>query len=215
MSTKPTPVPVQPRAAGDEGARLRERKKRTTWRALQMAGLSLVAERGLHAVTTEQIAAEAGVSQRTLFNYFTSKEDVLVGTDPDLAPALAAILRARPAAEPPLESLKQVFLGYAEAIAEDQHRWQLRMQVVDDNPELLPALVGSSAVIGRELTRTVAARTGMDPETDTYPSLVVNVSLTTLRTVLHKHAAAGFAGSLTALTAAAFEAVMAGLPSPD
>src|SRR5690554_6857914 len=81
-----------PSAGADDGTQLRERKKRATRRALQLAGLTLVAERGLDAVTTEEIAAAAGVSQRTLFNYFTSKEEVLVGHDPDLVERLAARL---------------------------------------------------------------------------------------------------------------------------
>lgn len=213
MPTSSFPAPP-PAPLADDGGQLRERKKRSTRRALQMAGLTLVAERGLDAVTTEEIAAAAGVSQRTLFNYFTSKEDVLVANDPDLVPALAKALAERPADRAPLEALRDVFGQYAQIVSADQNRWRLRMRVVDQNPALLPVMIGASAVFARELTLAIATRTGKDAEVDLYPSLVVNVALTTMRTALQRHAAGGFRGSLGELTAEAFDAVMAGLPGP-
>lgn len=214
MSTPLSPARAPSAPLADDAGALRERKKRTTRRALQMAGLTLVAERGVEAVTTEEIAAAAGVSQRTLFNYFTSKEDLLVGNDPDLVPALAAALTKRPAHIAPLEALRDVFQQYAQIVAADQDRLRLRMQVVDDNPSLLPAMIGASSVFGRELARVIADRTGADLDADLYPSLVVNVALTTMRTTLHRYAARSFRDSLTHLTLEAFDAVMAGLPLP-
>lgn len=53
----------------------RTRHKRATRRALREAALELGSVAGLGDVTVEQIAARAGVSTRTFFNYFDSKED--------------------------------------------------------------------------------------------------------------------------------------------
>ena len=53
----------------------RERRKLATRRALRSATLDLGLERGLHAAPIEEIAARAGVSTRTFFNYFETKED--------------------------------------------------------------------------------------------------------------------------------------------
>nr|BFF17902.1 hypothetical protein GCM10025730_14230 [Promicromonospora thailandica] len=60
---------------------LRERKKRARRLALIDAAQHLVTEHGLDAVTVEMISARAGVSPRTFFNYFESKDDAVLGAD--------------------------------------------------------------------------------------------------------------------------------------
>lgn len=60
---------------------LRERKKRARRAALIDAAQLLVGEHGLDAVTVEMISAEAGVSARTFFNYFESKDDAVLGAE--------------------------------------------------------------------------------------------------------------------------------------
>ena len=61
---------------------LRERKKRARREALIDATHRLVAEHGLDAVTVDAICDEAGVSVRTFFNYFETKDDAVLGHTP-------------------------------------------------------------------------------------------------------------------------------------
>src|SRR3954465_1350191 len=61
---------------------LREGKKRARREALIDATHRLVAEHGLDAVTVEAICEEAGVSARTFFNYFETKDDAVLGHTP-------------------------------------------------------------------------------------------------------------------------------------
>ena len=63
-------------------------------------------ESGFDAVTTEQIAGRAGVSPRTFFNYFATKEGAVLGTTPADLDELRAQLDARPADEPILDSIR-------------------------------------------------------------------------------------------------------------
>jgi len=58
---------------------VRQARRERTHTAIHTAALALVAEKGLKATTTDEIAAEAQVSPRTLFNYFAVKEDAVMG----------------------------------------------------------------------------------------------------------------------------------------
>lgn len=61
----------------------RVRRKAETARALIQAARRLTIEHGLNGFTIEALAAEAGVSRRTFFNYFASKENAVLGVSLD------------------------------------------------------------------------------------------------------------------------------------
>ncbi|MBO9039523.1 MULTISPECIES: TetR/AcrR family transcriptional regulator [Curtobacterium] len=77
-------------AAATEPCTLRERKKQQTRQALHDAALTLVSAHGLDGVTVEQICADADVSPRTFFNYFSSKAHAALGLDSVEVPERAA-----------------------------------------------------------------------------------------------------------------------------
>ena len=87
---------------------LRERKKLATRLALHEAALRLVAERGLDAVSVDDIADRADVSPRTFFNYFPSKVDAILGLDPEAPRQQADAFLDRPAGESPVQALRAV-----------------------------------------------------------------------------------------------------------
>ncbi|MER7706066.1 TetR family transcriptional regulator [Kitasatospora sp. NPDC097605] len=65
---------------GDEaGLGLRERKKRQTAIRIWRTAIALFAERGFDEVSVAEIAAAAEVSKMTVFNYFPTKEDLVLG----------------------------------------------------------------------------------------------------------------------------------------
>jgi len=67
-------VPAKPKA---EAPSRRQEHKLRTERALQQAALQLFAKNGYDETTTDEIAEKAGVSPRTFFRYFPTKEQVL------------------------------------------------------------------------------------------------------------------------------------------
>lgn len=74
-------------------------------RALADAAYALLAEGGLEAVTAEAVAHRAGVSRRTLFNYFPSAESALTASITDWVAELTEAVRARPDDEPVMDAL--------------------------------------------------------------------------------------------------------------
>ena len=51
--------------------------KRRRYRAIRQAAAELVRERGYEAMTYDAVAERAGVSRRTVFNYFPTKFDLI------------------------------------------------------------------------------------------------------------------------------------------
>jgi AcrR family transcriptional regulator len=90
---------------------LRERKKRETRRALAQAGLELFVERGYEATTLAEIADAAGVSTRTIFAYFPSKEDILFSSLQAMRDARAVALAERPAEQDAFDALRAFILS--------------------------------------------------------------------------------------------------------
>jgi AcrR family transcriptional regulator len=74
-------------------AGLRERKKQATRAAIHDAAMGLFAERGFAGTTMDQIAAAADVSRATVFAYYATKEDIVLGDATGAIDALGAALR--------------------------------------------------------------------------------------------------------------------------
>ncbi len=169
---------------GMTGVGLRERKKSETRRAIAGVALQLAIERGPDAVTVEDIAAAADVSPRSVFNYFGTKDQAILGLDPSVRTEILEQLTERPAEETPLEALAAVLTRRMTGGDDDGRIWRARAELVRQHPRLRAAQVTSQAALEQELTLVVAQRTGLDPERDAYPALVVAVALSALRNVL-------------------------------
>ena len=194
---------------------LRERKKRETHDRLRNVALRLATERGVDQVTIEDIAAEAGVSTRTFFNYFGSKEEVLVGPDPSSATDLAQALADRPAGESPLESLRALMLMRSKIITERADDVRARMRLVTAYPALQPRYLTTASAMERVLTEGIAARTGTDPDADAYPALMAGVASAVMRTTIVSWLAGPGDRPIADLIDEAFDLIAAGLPAPD
>ncbi|WP_447007763.1 TetR/AcrR family transcriptional regulator [Saccharothrix isguenensis] len=161
---------------------LRERKKLATRTALADAALRLCVEHGLDGVTVEQVANEAGVSLRTFFNYFTSKEEAVVAGDVATAAAFVQAFAERPAEEAVLRALRTALIEVVPERIDPERVAQLR--VLRRTPALLPHQVAAFTVQERELAAAVAERVGVDPATDLYPMMFAATVMATLRVVV-------------------------------
>ena len=163
----------------------------------------------------DDVAARAGVSPRTFFNYFPTKDDAVLGLDPADAERLTAGLSARPAEDSPLDALRAVQLEQAAAMAaEPEGLWPLRLRVIEAHPVLVTRL---HAVFGRSeraLAEAIAARTGTRVDADVYPTLLAAVAGAAMRTALHRWLDSDFTASLPRLVDEAWDVLAAGLPAP-
>src|SRR6476659_3998217 len=89
---------------------LRERKKRQTRQLISDVATMLFVERGFDAVTVTEIAARAGVSPKTVFNYFARKEDLFLDRLEELSALVTAAVRDAPADTGPLAALRALVL---------------------------------------------------------------------------------------------------------
>jgi len=92
---------------------LRETKKLATRHQIADEAMRLFATKGFDHVTVAQIAAAAEVSEKTVFNYFATKEDIFFDEVPDRLRMLTDAIRSRPPGMTVLESLKQMQLREA------------------------------------------------------------------------------------------------------
>jgi AcrR family transcriptional regulator len=166
----------------DRPTGLRERKKRATRDALADAALLLCVEHGVDAVTVEQVATHAGVSLRTFFNYFSSKEEAVVAGDVATAAAFVTAFASRPPDEPVLEALRRALL---EIVAGHLDRTRAaQLQALRRTPSLLPHQIAAYSAQERGLAEAVASRVGVEPDADPYPLMLAAAVMATMRVIV-------------------------------
>lgn len=88
---------------------LRERTRRAVRAEIAEAAMRLFLDNGFDATTIDQIAAAAGISRRSFFHYFASKEDLVLGDTDALGESVRAALEARPAEESAWAAIRAAF----------------------------------------------------------------------------------------------------------
>lgn len=193
--------------AGDSEAPLRERKKEQTRKTIHRAALQLAISRGPAQVTIDDIADRAGISPRTFFNYFTSKDEAYVGFTSRAAETIACALRARPAGESITAGVHAVFRDRFTMLVTDVESWRLRRELAAKAPELANAMFGTTARMERAVVDVAVERTG---EASMPVVLEAYGAMAAVRSALWTHANAGLKGDLLARLDEAFTA----LPTP-
>ncbi len=145
---------------------LRERKRRATRRAIQLAVLTLVKERGLDGVTVDEASRLADISPRTFFNYFDSKEEAVLGDPPEL-PSDAIVDRFITAADGDtlVEGLVALLSAASEATMADAELIALRHSLVKDYPHLFALRMAKLRTFEDELTEVITRRLENDDRT--------------------------------------------------
>jgi AcrR family transcriptional regulator len=162
---------------------LRARKKRAAREAIATTARRLFAERGFDAVTVAQIADAADVSEKTVFNYFATKEDLVFAGREDRLERLLAALAERP----PEASVLDVFRATTDALIDEL------VAAADDEAPRLPTIIGGSRALQERLTMgwedeavaltAAIAETSGAPDGDVVPAVVAHTLSWAHRTI--------------------------------
>lgn len=163
----------------DEG--LRERKRRETRQRIAEAGRRLFMTHGYDGTTLDAIAAEAGISRRTFFAYFKSKDEIILfwqAADSDRL--VADLLRASPDV-PPLDAVRDIMVKHIAGYTTEE------MTAVDDLMRSSEALLARKPAYYAELERAIyeaLAQVWRQPERQVALRMVAVVAVGAMRLTL-------------------------------
>jgi len=193
------------RPSGDELG-LRERKKRATREALQGAALTLAAERGLD-VTVEEICASAEVSARTFFNYFSSKEEAIIGDLPKPPPDdLLEVFEGGGPTGDLLADLRATLRPHLQASVPSLREMHQRKRILETDPDLARRFFASFMMIEQRLTLAAARRAGTRT-TDPRAQVVGTVATAAMRLAVRRWIHSGGRASIETHVDAVFDAL--------
>jgi len=141
----------------------REQHKLTTRRALEESALRLFARDGFDETSVDAIAADAGVSPRTFFRYFATKDEVLdMGREERQAELKARIRELATTDLDDLGVVRRAVIDMARGFETDRNRVLLRQRAAASSPVLRGRLYDTfqswEYVVSRELGGDASAR---------------------------------------------------------
>ena len=154
-----------------------ERKRRAVRAELSEAALQLLVERGFESVTIDDMARVAGVSRRTFFRYFSSKEDMVFAFLDQWAGRLAADIVARPADEDPVAAVHQAFRQLTIAY---EDRALVLVRLVRETPALHQQERINREHLRSAVVTALAHRLGVDEERSLRPQILATIAFAPL-----------------------------------
>jgi AcrR family transcriptional regulator len=150
---------------------LRERKCLATRDALIETARALSAEHGFSHFTIEQLCQQVGVSRRTFFNYFPTKDDAFLGQHCEGIPAEVAEDFVRKGTSPRagtlsarlLDDLVEVLCVLAESMPFTRETFEQTQAAIAKDPKLLVIIRRSSDRREAAFRELIARREGIDP----------------------------------------------------
>lgn len=125
---------------------------------LQRTALELFRERGYDRTTAAEIAARAGVTERTFFRYFPDKREVLFDREAVLRTALTAALADAPDGLGPLDMLFRAFRSVLSLLEANRPFSKPRQEVIASTPALAERELAKLAALTDALARALKAR---------------------------------------------------------
>ncbi|ROS43338.1 TetR/AcrR family transcriptional regulator [Amycolatopsis thermoflava] len=129
-----------------------------TQQRLQEAAIKLFSESGYDSTTVADIAGTAGVTERTFYNHFADKRDVLFPDQQQFIAEVAEAVTAAPPGQPPLDTILAALRHTADWF--DQHRdaAQRRRKILDTRAELRERELAKMAALDTAIAAALRER---------------------------------------------------------
>jgi AcrR family transcriptional regulator len=189
---------------GGLGEGLRERKRRETLRRIVDAGTRLFIAHGYEATTLDAIAAEAGISRRTFFYYFKSKDEILLSMQGGLGDMLAAALSVEPLDRRPIDAVRQAMVKIGAAYNPEE---MLILDRLMRSSQAVQARKQASYVQHEATLFAALRRRWPEPARETALRLVAMLSIGALRVSLDNFYREGGKRQIASLLEEAFDAL--------
>jgi TetR/AcrR family transcriptional regulator, regulator of mycofactocin system len=193
------------------GEELREQRRERNAREIQQTAMSLFAARGYANVTVEDIAHEAGISERTFFRYFASKDHLLVAEASRRIDVIHESLTRQRVDLDAWQALRNAVLDQSASEEQVGRNAAIWAHLTREAPALLAKMIMHGALEGTHNIEVELARRLGVPATDALPDVMMRVTLAAVQSAYLRWLEDDGAGSLTELTAHAMDLVGAGL----
>ncbi len=137
----------------------------TTRAEIARAAIRSFLRNGFESTTVDDIAAAAGISRRTYFRYFGSKDESLLSGMQEVGILVAEAFRRMPSSVPPLVALRDSFLEIEGSLAEFPERQRALGRMLRTNPRVHGALMLVQLEWVEDLTEVLASRHGGEERT--------------------------------------------------
>jgi len=127
-------------------------------RRLRKAALELYGERGYDRTTTAEIAARAGVTERTFFRHFADKREVLFDGEAALHATLSKAIAEAPTGTGPMEALLAAFRSIEALIETNRPLTEPARAVIARTPALQERQLAKAASTTAALAAALRAR---------------------------------------------------------
>jgi AcrR family transcriptional regulator len=125
---------------------------------LQHAALELFADNGFDQTTVAQIAARAGVTERTFFRHFPDKREVLFDGQNILGTALSEAIANAPSDLSPLQTLRQAFASVTAMLEQNRQFSKPRQRIISATPALQEREVAKHVAMARIVAEALQRR---------------------------------------------------------
>jgi AcrR family transcriptional regulator len=147
-------------------------RRRYVAREIARVALRLFGERGFDDVTVDEIAAAVGISSRTFFRYFPTKDEVVLQYQRRIQERLVEAFAARPADEPPITALREAYLATSHVAPEDREGVLLTNRFMVRSPSLEARAQGERAASNRAIVALLAERLDVEADADPRPETI-------------------------------------------